>query len=41
VADAQKIPRVELQLMGNAGHALFVDKPEEFNHLVEDFLRRN
>jgi non-heme chloroperoxidase len=41
LADAKQIPNAEIRVMQQAGHALFVDKPEEFNRLLEDFLRRS
>lgn len=41
IADAKKMPKAEIHVLGETGHALFVDKPEEFNRLVEEFLRRN
>src|SRR4051812_29938823 len=40
LADAKQIPKAEVHLMEQAGHALFVDKPEEFNQLLEKFLRQ-
>ena len=33
-------PGTETVVFGSAGHALFVDEPERFNGLVEDFARR-
>jgi non-heme chloroperoxidase len=33
-------PQTEIAVFENAGHALFVDEPEQFNALLEDFVRR-
>jgi non-heme chloroperoxidase len=38
--DMQKrIPHSQLEFMDGVGHALFVDDPQRFNALLEDFLR--
>jgi microsomal epoxide hydrolase len=37
---AREIPKSELHSMKETGHALFVDKPAEFNGLLETFLGR-
>ena len=31
-------PEVPVKVMDGASHALFVDKPQEFNHVLEEFL---
>jgi microsomal epoxide hydrolase len=31
-------PKVPVKVMGGASHALFVDKPQEFNRVLEEFL---
>jgi pimeloyl-ACP methyl ester carboxylesterase len=31
-------PKVPVKVMDGASHALFVDKPKEFNHVLEEFL---
>jgi pimeloyl-ACP methyl ester carboxylesterase len=33
-------PATETAVFEDAGHALFVDEPERFNALLEDFARR-
>lgn len=33
-------PQSEVAVFEDAGHALFVDEPERFNNLLEDFVRR-
>lgn len=33
-------PQFEIAVFEHAGHALFVDEPEKFNALLEDFVRR-
>ena len=33
-----KIPRSKLEVVAEAGHALFLDKPQTFNQTVEGFL---
>ena len=33
-------PGTETAVFESAGHALFVDEPERFNALLEDFARR-
>jgi microsomal epoxide hydrolase len=33
-------PQFEIAVFEDAGHALFVDEPERFNALLEDFVRR-
>ena len=40
LASAKRIPSCEIQVMKEAGHALFVDKPNEFNELLDRFLGR-
>jgi non-heme chloroperoxidase len=35
----KRIPGSRLEVMENVGHALFVDDPERFNSLLEDFVR--
>ena len=44
--DAQKrmaaaLPKGELQVVEHAAHAVFFDQPEEFNRLLESFIRDN
>jgi non-heme chloroperoxidase len=39
VADAKEIPNAQIEVIEGVGHALFVDKPEEFNRLLENFLK--
>jgi non-heme chloroperoxidase len=34
----QRRPDAQIVILENAGHALFVDEPETFNRLLEDFL---
>lgn len=34
----QLLPNARLEIFKSAGHALFVDQPEEFNHLLESFI---
>jgi pimeloyl-ACP methyl ester carboxylesterase len=31
-------PKVPVKIMDGASHALFVDKPQEFNRVLEEFL---
>jgi microsomal epoxide hydrolase len=38
VAMQKNIPNSKLEIFEGAGHALFVDDPDKFNALVEDFL---
>jgi pimeloyl-ACP methyl ester carboxylesterase len=33
-----KIPGSELKVIADAGHALFLEKPQAFNQALEDFL---
>jgi len=33
-----KIPRSKLEVIDDSGHALFLDKPQAFNQVVEAFL---
>lgn len=33
-----KIPRSQLEIVSSAGHALFVDQPEQFNRLLDKFI---
>ena len=40
VGSAKRIPQAEIQVMKEAGHALFVDKAHEFNELLDGFLGR-
>lgn len=35
------IPRSQLQIFKTAGHALFVDRPDEFNHLLDRFIEKH
>ncbi len=35
------IPNAQLRLIANAGHAVIVDNPEEFNEAVIDFITKN
>jgi pimeloyl-ACP methyl ester carboxylesterase len=37
---AHRVPRAELVLVENASHAVFWERPEEFNRAVLDFLAR-
>jgi len=30
----------QVEIFENAGHALFVDEPDHFNRVLEDFLKR-
>jgi non-heme chloroperoxidase len=32
------LPHARLEIIKSAGHALFVDQPERFNHLLEEFI---
>lgn len=36
-----KIPRAQLEVISDAGHAMFVEKPQTFNQIVEKFLGEN
>jgi non-heme chloroperoxidase len=36
--DASRIPKANIRVFKDAGHALFVDRPDEFNELLERFL---
>jgi non-heme chloroperoxidase len=36
---SQSIPNAQFELISNAGHALFVDQPDQFNQLLEKFLK--
>ena len=38
VAMQKSIPNAKLEIFDGDGHALFVDDPDKFNALVEDFL---
>jgi microsomal epoxide hydrolase len=38
VAMQKNIPSSKLEIFDGDGHALFVDDPDKFNALVEDFL---
>ena len=38
VAMQKKISNSKLEIFDGDGHALFVDDPDKFNALVEDFL---
>ena len=38
VAMQKAIPHAKLEVFDGDGHALFVDDPDKFNALVEDFL---
>ena len=40
LVSAKQIPGAEIRIMKEAGHVLFVDKPNEFNQLLDSFLRR-
>ena len=33
------LPNSRLEIFQSAGHAIFVDQPEKFNHLLEEFIR--
>jgi pimeloyl-ACP methyl ester carboxylesterase len=33
-----KIPRSKLEVIADSGHAVFLDKPQTFNQIVEAFL---
>ena len=37
---AREIPNAELRMIPDAGHAVFLEKPEEMNGMVMEFLRR-
>ena len=37
----QEIPNSEFEIVKDAGHGLFAEKPEEFNQLIVDFIKRN
>ncbi len=37
---APRLPRAELRVIPDAGHAAHVEQPEAFNRVVRDFLRR-
>jgi len=32
------IPNAHLEVVENANHAIFVDQPELFNHILDNFL---
>lgn len=34
------IPDSRLEIIDSAGHALFVDQPDKFNHILESFVKR-
>jgi non-heme chloroperoxidase len=36
----QLIPNSRLEIIENAGHALFVDQPEQFNRILEKFVEK-
>ncbi|MFC1563135.1 alpha/beta fold hydrolase [candidate division KSB1 bacterium] len=33
-----RIPGARVHVFGEAGHALFVDEPDQFNRILSDFL---
>lgn len=42
IKDIQKaIPKSRLEIIDNAGHALFIDQPQQFNHTLEKFLEND
>jgi non-heme chloroperoxidase len=42
IKEMQKlIPNSRLEIIENAGHALFVDQPDQFNKILENFLKEN
>jgi pimeloyl-ACP methyl ester carboxylesterase len=34
----ERWPEIRVEVFENTGHALFVDKPEQFNRVLEEFL---
>ncbi|MBI4325378.1 MAG: alpha/beta hydrolase [Chloroflexi bacterium] len=40
LAMKQQIPGAQLEVFDNAGHALFVDEPDRFNAVLEQFLKK-
>ena len=36
----RSIPNAQLEVVSEAGHAVFVDQPEKFNHLLDMFLEK-
>jgi len=38
--NAQASPNVCFEVVADAGHAVFIDQPEQFNRLLEDFVRK-
>jgi pimeloyl-ACP methyl ester carboxylesterase len=36
-----KIPRSKLEVIPEAGHAMFLEKPQAFNQILESFLGEN
>jgi pimeloyl-ACP methyl ester carboxylesterase len=35
----QEIPAARIEVFNDSGHALFLDEPDRFNTILEDFLR--
>jgi pimeloyl-ACP methyl ester carboxylesterase len=38
---ADKIPNADQVVINNTGHAVIVEKPEEFNHVMLGFLHKD
>ena len=36
---AAALPHGRIAIVADAGHAVFIDRPAEFNRLLEEFLR--
>jgi non-heme chloroperoxidase len=36
----RSIPNAQLEVVSEAGHAVFVDQPKKFNHLLDIFLEK-
>ena len=37
----ERIPKSELVLFENCGHALFLENPDKFNHDYHEFLKKH
>jgi pimeloyl-ACP methyl ester carboxylesterase len=36
----RSIPNAQLEVVSEAGHAVFTDQPKKFNHLLDMFLKK-